>query len=1155
MNERVGQQLGNYRLVRLLGRGNFADVYLGTHIHLNTQAAIKVLHGQLTGQDEQDFLTEARIIARLRHPHIVQVLDFGVEGAMPFLVMEYAPGGNLRLRHPRGTQLPLSIVISYVGQVAEALHYAHQERVIHRDLKPENMLLGRRDEVLLSDFGIAAVIHSSLSQQAQDTAGTIAYMAPEQIQAHPSPASDQYALAVVVYEWLSGDRPFQGTATEIAIKHTLAPPPSLTEKVTTLHLGVEQVVVRALAKDPELRFASVQSFAAALEETGRATSVGQTHFVSSSEPFTDTERSSDQAKDRLHNLPVQVTPFIGREQEVAAACSLVRRTEVRLVTLTGTGGIGKTRLGLEIADCLFDVFADGVCFVPLAPISNPTLVVAAIAQALGIKEARGLSLLDLLKSFLQDKHSLLLLDNFEQVVAAAPVLSELLTTCPYLKIVVTSRAVLHIQGEHEFPVPPLALPDMAHLPGSEALTQYPAIALFLQRAFAVKPDFAVTPANMRAIAETCARLEGLPLAIELAAARIKLLPPQALLQRLEHRLQVLTSRARDVPARQQTLRNTLAWSYQLLDADQQRLFQRLSVFVGGCTLEAAESICQALGDEALPVLEDMASLIDQSLLQQTEQEGEEPRFVMLETIRAYALECLVANGEEEAATQAHAACYLTLAEESERELGGPRQAIWLKRLEREHDNLRAAMDWSLRQGKDKDETERHMEIALRLGGALRRFWQMHGHLKEGQTFLERALSASEGIVVSVRARAKAHLAAGTLASIQNDYDRVEAYCQQSLVLFRELGDQPGIALSLYLLSVVPWMKGDTVAARSLTENALAVFRELGDRERIAWSLSTLGLMDAQEGKYADARALYEESLALHRELGDKRAIATTLLRLANMFFVSRGDQATLRSLLEEGLALFRELGEKEGIANSYVLEGRLALDQGDAATAHTRLEESIMLYREIGHRKALAESLAILARVVMVQGDGAAARTLYEESLTLARELNHLWLIASCLEGWATLVAEQGQFAWAAQLWGAAESLRTTIGVPLPAVERADYERAVAAARAALQEGIFAARWAEGRSMSPEQAIAAQGKIVSPPATASTAPATYPAGLTPREVEVLSLVVLGMTNTQIAHKLIVSEKTVATHLTHIFNKTNSENRAAATAFAIRHGLF
>ena len=1150
----VGQQLGNYRLVRLLGRGNFADVYLGTHIHLNTQAAIKVLHGQLTGQDEQDFLTEARIISRLRHPHIVQVLDLGVEGAMPFLVMEYAPGGNLRQRHPRGTQLPLATVVSYVRQIAEALLYAHQERVIHRDLKPENMLLGRRDEVLLSDFGIAAVIHSSLSQQTQNAAGTIAYMAPEQIQANPSPASDQYALGIVVYEWLSGDRPFQGTATEIALKHTLAPPPPLTAKVSTLPLEVEQVVVRALAKDPELRFASVKAFAVALEKASRVTSFGQTQLVPPSESLMDTERSLDQSRDRLHNLPVQVTAFIGREQEVAAACSLLRRTEVRLVTLTGTGGIGKTRLGLEIADCLFDVFADGVCFVPLAPISNPTLVVAAIAQALGIKEARGQSLLDLLISFLRNKHSLLLLDNFEQVVAAAPLLSELLATCPYLKIVVTSRAVLHIQGEHEFPVPPLALPDMSHLPGSEALAQYPAIALFLQRAFAVKPDFAATSANMRAIAEICARLDGLPLAIELAAARIKLLPPQALLQRLEHRLHILTSVAQDVPERQQTLRNTLAWSYQLLDADQQQHFQRLSVFVGGCTLEAMETLCQALGDGALPVLEGVAALIDQSLLQQTEQEGEEPRFVMLETIRAYALESLVASGEAEAARQAHATYYLTLAEASERELGGPRQALWLRRLEREHDNLRAAMDWSLKQGKDKDEIQRHMEIALRLGGALRRFWQMHGHLKEGQTFLERALSASDGIVVSARARAKALLAAGTLASIQNDYDRVEAYCQQSLVLFRELGDQPGIALSLYLLSVVPWMKGDTLAARSLTENALAVFRELGDRERIAWSLSTLGLLDAQEGKYTGARALYEESLALHRELGDKRAIATTLLRLAELLFVSQGDQAALRSLLEEGLTLFTELGEKEGIANSYVLEGRLALAQGDAAAARARIEESIMLYQEIGQRRALAESLAILGRVVMVQGDGAAARNLYEGSLIIARELNHLWLIASCLEGLAALVAEQGQFAWAAQLWGAAESLRTTIGVPIPAIERADYERAVAASRAALREGIFATRWSEGRSMTSEQALAAQGMVISSPASPKAAPATYPAGLTQREVEVLRLVVLGMTNTQIAHKLIVSEKTVATHLTHIFNKTNSENRAAATAFAIRHGL-
>lgn len=468
-------------------------------------------------------------------------------------------------------------------------------------------------------------------------------------------------------------------------------------------------------------------------------------------------------------------------------------------------------------------------------------------------------------------------DNFEQVVAAAPVLADLLASCPQLKILVTSRSVLHLRGEYEFPVPPLALPDLAHLPESENLVQYPAVALFLQRALAVKPDLAVTRANLRAIAEICARLDGLPLAIELAAVRIKLLPPQALLHRLERRLPLLTGGAQDLPLRQQTLRNAIAWSYYLLDVEQQQLFRRLGVFVGGCTLEAIESIYSTFADQAGQVADAVASLIDKSLLQQAEQEGNEPRIVMLETIREYALECLLESEEEEMARQAHAANYLALAEESERELGGPRQAIWLQRLEREHDNLRAALDWSLKQGGDEHGTERHMEIGLRLGGALRRFWQMHGHLNEGQIFLQRALTASEGMVVPARARAKALIAAGTLASIQNDYDRVEAYCRQSLVLFRELGDQPGIALSLYLLSVVPWMKGDTITARSLTEEALALFREMDDKERIAWSLSTLGLLDTQEGKYASARTLYEESLAIHRELGDKRGIAITAL--------------------------------------------------------------------------------------------------------------------------------------------------------------------------------------------------------------------------------------------------------------------------------------
>jgi predicted ATPase/DNA-binding CsgD family transcriptional regulator len=1155
--EREGQQLGNYRLIQLLGWGNFADVYKGQHVHLNTQAAVKVLHGQLTDNDLANFVHEARIIAQLRHPHIVQILDFGIEDNTPFLVMEYAPNGNLRQRHPQSTRLTLETILLYVRQIADALQFAHDQKLIHRDVKPENILLGRNNDVLLSDFSIAILYSTLLSHSGsqQDMAGTIPYMAPEQLKANAVPASDQYALAIMTYEWLCGERPFNGTLPEIAIKHTLIPPPPLRERVTAISPAVEHVILKALAKNPQQRFEHIRDFAQALEEASLEESLEHLTLPLNNAPAFFT------------NLPAQLTSLIGREPEVANLCTLLQRSDVRLVTITGTGGIGKTRLSLEVGSELQPDFQEGVYFVPLASINDATLVIPTIAHTLGLQHRyteRQQPLaehLEYLKTFLLEKQSLLLLDNFEQVVQAASDIAELLTACPRLKILVTSRAPLHISGEHEFPLPPLALPEGTSPMPIQELTQYAAIALFLQRAMAIKPDFDVTTANIQAIAMICRRLDGLPLAIELAAARIKLLPPQALLQRLIHPLNVLTAGRQNAPERHQTLRNTIAWSYHLLNAVEQQLFRRISVFIGSCSLEAIEALYSSYPDRTTLVLDGVSSLIDKSLLRQIEQ-GDEPRIIMLETIREYALEMLEANREEHVIRHAHAAYYMSLAEESERELVGPQQAIWLERLEQEHDNIRAALDWSLQQDEDAFETQLRMEIALRLVGALRRFWQMHGHLNEGQIFTQKALSASEGISVSKQARAKALIAAGTLASIHNDYNRTQAYCRESLRLFRELGDQQGTALSLYLLSVIPMMKGDNIAARSLIEEALILFREMDDKERIALALSTLGLLDTQEEKYARARAHYEESLAIHRQLSNKRGIAATLLRLAQLLLVSQGDQTLLSSLLDECLALNNELGEKEGIANVHSLSAQLAFRQGDFSSARMQVEKSLFLYREIGQRRALAESQAILARIVLSQGNRMEARDLYDESWKIARELNHKWLIATCLEGRASIAIGEGQLTWAAQLWGAADALRKTIRVPIPLIDRSDYERSIASLRVQLTEKNFTTAWEAGRNMTPVQAFTSRGNATIAPLAASVsnssstdlAISTYPAGLTAREVEVLRLVAGGLTSGEIALELKISEKTVGHHLTHIFNKTNSENRAAAAAFAIRHGL-
>jgi len=767
-----------------------------------------------------------------------------------------------------------------------------------------------------------------------------------------------------------------------------------------------------------------------------------------------------------NNLPLQPTPFIGREKEVAAIQQKLLRQDVRLVTLTGPGGVGKTRLALQAAAEASEHFVDGTWFVSLAPLTDPDLVIPTIAQTLDVRETGERSLLDQLKAFLRERQVLLLLDNFEQVASAATQIADLLGACPRLNVLVTSREALHVRAEQEFPVPALALPDPRHLPNLATLSQYDAVAIFIERAQAVQPDFQVTNTNAPAVAEICARLDGLPLAIELAAARIKLFPPKVLLTRLGQRLPLLTSSIRDAPARQRTLRSTIQWSYDLLAAHEQRLFRRLSVFVGGCTWQAIEVVSATFGDDTTLVFETVASLIDKNLLRQTESEEDELRLMLLETIREYGLEALSTSREMEVLRQAHAAYYLSLVEEAARGLQGSQQAEWLERLEREHDNLRATLSWSL----EPKQSEPNSEIALRLCEKLVMFWEVRGLYREALAYLEQVLASSGGVVTPLRARALK--AAADFATNQGDYDRAEAMCRESLALFREFEDIRGIADSLMLLAFILPRKGANIAtARPLLEESLALLRELGDKEALAWSLHFLADTVGVQGEYRRGHALFEESLVMFRELGNKRGIATCLQQSTLWLFFSGGDQAIARARLEESLAISRELGNKNGMVSYYWISGWVALSQGDTVTAYSLVEQCLTLAREMGDRWVTIWAIAFLGRVKAQQADFNAARTLHEESLAVALTLGDPWPTAFCLEGMAGVVAAQGERVWAAHLWGVAESLRERCGILITPAERVDYEPAVASARMQLGAEAFEVAWAEGRSMTLDQVL------------------------------------------------------------------------------------
>ncbi len=771
----------------------------------------------------------------------------------------------------------------------------------------------------------------------------------------------------------------------------------------------------------------------------------------------------------LYNLPVQPTSFIGREKEVATVCSLLRQENIRLLTLTGTAGVGKTRLSLQAATDLAAFFPAGVFFVPLASVNDAASVVPAIAQVLDVAETGDQRLLESLKASLREKQALLVLDNFEQVLDAALMVAELLAACPKLKVLVTSRAVLHVQAEHEFNVPPLALPDPTHLPDLAALSRYAAVALFFQRAQAARPDFRVTSANAKAVVGICAHLDGLPLAIELAAARTKYFSPQVLLSRLEQGLAILESGARDLPARQRTLRGAIAWSYDLLAGEEQKLFRRLAVFVGGCTLEAAEQVCLTAGEIGSDILGLLEALVDKSLLRQEEQGEGRVRYGILQTLREYGLERLAEAGESETTHDAHAACYLANAEETAPNLLGAEAAWWLDCLEQEHENLRAALWWMLERAEKRKELA---EQALRLCTALLNFWEVRGYFREGQFFLERALAASTNVMTTVRVEAIS--GAGFLALVQGDDARAEVLLEESLALYRSIGNKAGMAKSLRILGSLSGERNRYGMARTLLEEALVLYRELEDQNGIAYTREDLAQVLTSQGDYTRARTLLEENLLLYSALGKPYRSAYPLFDLARVFFLSRhNDQAKTYAMAEESLSLFQEVGNRRLIAYLQGLLGEILLQQGEPARAGEYCEKSVATFSELEYRVGIAESHMSLARVQAFQGDHTAARAHYEEGWRLLEERGARELRATCLEGLGIVVAQQGAPVWAARLWGTAAAARAAIGAPMPPVYRVSYGQAVSAARSSIGEESFAAAWAEGRAIPLAQALTA----------------------------------------------------------------------------------
>jgi predicted ATPase/serine/threonine protein kinase len=1005
-------RIGDYEVQSLIGRGGMGEVYLAHDTRLDRKVAVKLIRSALTSNADavRRFEQEARAASSLNHPNIVTIYEIGDLLDRRFLAMELVQGQSLAAMV--GRPVDVTSLARLGAQLARALSVAHAAGIVHRDIKPENVMVREDGYVKVLDFGLARLAPFSTVAGAPDTVashglmlGTPRYMSPEQARGDTATsASDVFSLGVVLYELATGTHPFESEST-LGTLHAITSHavPSPVQWVPDMSPMLERLLLWMLEKPEAARPTAAQVEAALTKlAVGPRDAMDALSWSIARPP-----------RRRDHSLPSQRTALVGRGAELASVKDMLLRSGVRLMTLTGPGGTGKTRLALQVAEDLVPHFEGGASFVNLAPIADPRLVASAVARSLGVRESGDLPLARAIAEHLRDRdRTLLLIDNFEQVSDAAALVKELLDACPALTVLVTSRLVLHIYGEQEFPVPPLPLPAAGATASPADLMQCASIALFVQRATAGRPDFALTPKNAGAVVEICRRLDGLPLAIELAAARVKILPPSQLLARIERPLELLTGGARDLPERQQTLRQAIKWSYDLLTPPEQKLFRRLSVFTGGCTLEAAEAVCNTLEDLGVDVLSGVTSLVDNSLLTRRESVDGDPRFVLLETFREYGRERLLEHEESSATQRAHAAYLLVLAEEENLEMSPVEREDWLRCCDVEHDNFRAAIHWLI--------TTDDVEWALRLCGALFRFWEQRDHLTEGRETLARVLGMP-GAAAPTRLRARALYCAGVLADIQADFSPAEMLGREACDIYRHFDDTQGVATTMTVMAFQAQRQGRYAEATSIFGETVSLWEQLGDVTAVGLATSNMAHAAKEGGNFDLARSLLERVVASSQARGDVRGVALALNGLGDVK-ASQGNHGSARRYHRESLARYREIDDHWGIARVLADLASVDLQAGEYAEADESLKKAVQAFRALGHQRGVARHLELLS------------------------------FCASC----------QSRDEAAVVLASAAAAIRHKIGAHLKQVEREKIEHTLAQARMRISAEAYETAWKEG---------------------------------------------------------------------------------------------